>query len=838
MRPSVALKTGGVTGAKQPRSATVAKFMLLSWLIGNWASKRPLQRQEVDCLPYCVARNVPEPWTGQAKTLSHTLRRAWPHPCFANGLAQAQWRSNAGQGPEPILSGCWSLEYTLLAAKPTMNCTLRFLALLLGLLVHLCVAAGDLSKAELEQRFKNRTVQVGAARASGSALRVGDKLREIPAWPLVSELTPDAGPVGYVFETADLAPIPGFEGTPINMLVEIDSSGRFVNVEVLRQHEPVFRGGLGPAPLDEFVKQYRGRNIRQQIQISAGRSRPRSDSGANTVVFDGIAKATASIRIANQSVLGAALAVARARLGFANQGDSRPPALVKVLPFERLDFDTLIRRGYVQRLALSNAEAEKLFAGTEGADTDEEASRRPNDLFIELYVAYLNAPNIGRNLLGDAAWTSLQSHLQDNRPAYWVATRGRYPLTDERFVPGSSPPRLELVQQKLPIQLRDANRDYARAPALDNLNAALILAVPPLAGLDPGLAMDFRIAISRARGAILPVVTQQQISLHYVPPRELFDYPPKPLPEWLQAWQGRLTDLVIIGAALLLLSAVLLRPRAISVKPRALLLFRLAYLSFTLIFIGWYAQGQLSIVQITGAIKSLVAGGGLKSFLYDPVSLLLIAFTLITLVIWGRATFCGWLCPFGALQEFVGLLARANRVPQWRLPSRLSTLLARGRYAILALLVAAAAMAPTAAVNMVEIEPFKTAITVTFRRELPYQLWAIGLLLAGAFVYKFFCRYLCPLGAALIIGGKLRQWNWLPRINACGQPCQRCRNVCLYDAIERDGAIDYDECFQCLDCVGIYHDTARCSPKLLYATKGKTIRIRPLKRTQSQAEGG
>lgn len=729
-----------------------------------------------------------------------------------------------------------ALADAFILAKPTMTYSIRSLAFSLGLLFHLCATAGDLTKADIEQRFKDRAVQVGAARASGSALRVGDKLREIPAWPLFSELTPDAGPVGYVFETVDLAPIPGFEGTPMNLLVEIDATGKFMDVAVLRQHEPVFVGGLGPVPFDEFVKQYRGRNIRQEIKISTGQGSSRSGNGANTVVFDGIAKATASIRIANQSVLGAALAVARSRLGFASQGDSGPPALVKKLPFERLDLDAMIRRGYVQRLALSNAEAEQLFAGSEGVRSDDEALQRPNDLFIELYVAYLNVPNIGRNLIGDSAWASLQSHLQDDRPAFWVATRGRYPLIDDAFVPGSSPPRLELVQSELPIQLRDTNRDYARAPVLPNLNAALILAVPPHAGLDPGQAMDFRISISRARGVILPVVTQKQISLRYVPPRELFDYPPKPLPEWLQAWQGRLTDLVIIGAALLLLSGVLLWPRAISVKPRALFLFRMAFLSFTLIFIGWYAQGQLSIVQITGAVKSLAAGAGLKSFLYDPVSLLLITFTLITLAIWGRATFCGWLCPFGALQEFVGLLARANHVPQWRMPSRLSRPLARSRYGILALLVAAAAMAPNAAVKMVEIEPFKTAITVAFQRELPFQLWAIGLLLAGAFVYKFFCRFVCPLGAALTVGGKLRQWNWLPRIDACGQPCQRCRKVCSYDAIEPGGGINYDECFQCLDCVGIYHDTARCGPKLLFATKGKTIRIHPLKQQRQSGE--
>ena len=699
----------------------------------------------------------------------------------------------------------------------------RLLWLWLGLLVCFSASAGDLTKTDIERRFQR-------------PLHVGDKLRDVPAWPLTSELTPDAGPVGYVFESIDLAPIPGFEGTPINLLVAIDSGGKFIDVEVLRQHEPVFLGGLGPVPLNDFVKQYQGKSLKQEIAISSAYGNTRGGAGGNRVVLDGVTKATASVRIVNQSVIAASLAVARARLGFAAQGSGAPPAIVKDLPFEKLDLAALIQRGYVQRLSLSNAEVEKLFAGSDGAGTDDQGLRQPGDLFIEVYVAYLNAPNIGRNLLGEAAWAKFKAYLVVERPAFLIATRGRYALVDDAFVPGTPPPLLAVSQSQLPIEMRDANRDYARLPALGELSSALILTAPAHAGLDPGRPIDFNFTISRARGMIMPVMTHKQVSLRYTPPAELFDFPPKPLPEWLQAWQGRLPDLVVIGIALLLLSGILLRPRSVSIKPRTLFLFRMSFLSFTLGFIGWYAQGQLSIVQITGAIKSLSAGAGLKSFLYDPVSLLLIAFTLLSLVVWGRGSFCGWLCPYGALQEFVALLARALRVPQWRMPQHLSRLLARSRYAILALLVGSAAFAPAAAEKLVEIEPFKTAITVGFQREWPFLLWAIGLLLAGAFVYKFFCRFVCPLGAALTIGGKLRRWNWLPRIEACGQPCQRCRIACRYDAINPTGGIDYDECHQCLDCVGIYHDTARCGPKLLYAAKGKTIRIHPLKASRQDAQ--
>lgn len=138
---------------------------------------------------------------------------------------------------------------------------------------------------------------------------------------------------------------------------------------------------------------------------------------------------------------------------------------------------------------------------------------------------------------------------------------------------------------------------------------------------------------------------------------------------------------------------------------------------------------------------------------------------------------------------------------------------------ILAALVAAAALAPQLAEKGVEIEPFKTAITVGFDRAPWFVAYAVALIVASLFVYKFFCRYLCPLGAFMTLGGKLRLWGWLPRRAECGTPCQSCRHRCQYDAIAPTGEIRYDDCFQCLDCVGIYHDEARCAPLLLVRRK-------------------
>ncbi|MNE67675.1 quinol dehydrogenase membrane component [compost metagenome] len=108
------------------------------------------------------------------------------------------------------------------------------------------------------------------------------------------------------------------------------------------------------------------------------------------------------------------------------------------------------------------------------------------------------------------------------------------------------------------------------------------------------------------------------------------------------------------------------------------------------------------------------------------------------------------------------------------------------------------------------MEPFKTSITLFFVRSWPFVLYAVILLGLGLFVHKFYCRYLCPLGAGLAVLGKYHLFAWLKRIDACGKPCQHCRNHCEIGAIERDGRIDYDECIQCLECIVILNNDDQC----------------------------
>jgi polyferredoxin len=151
--------------------------------------------------------------------------------------------------------------------------------------------------------------------------------------------------------------------------------------------------------------------------------------------------------------------------------------------------------------------------------------------------------------------------------------------------------------------------------------------------------------------------------------------------------------------------------------------------------------------------------------------------------------------------------------------------LKRLKYALLLVILAAACSSVRWTDRLVELEPFKTSITLNFVRAWPFVLWALAGVVSSLWVYKGYCRYVCPLGAAMALLGRLRRFDWIARRVECGAPCQRCRSACAYQAIEKTGRIDYVECFQCLDCVVIHASPTLCVPVFNAQRKGRTIVI-------------
>ena len=241
-------------------------------------------------------------------------------------------------------------------------------------------------------------------------------------------------------------------------------------------------------------------------------------------------------------------------------------------------------------------------------------------------------------------------------------------------------------------------------------------------------------------------------------------------------------------------------------------LVRTGFLLVVLVWLGWTAGVQLSIINVMNYVRAPFTRFDIGFYLAEPLMVIVAGYTLVSVVLIGRGVFCGWLCPFGALQELLGQLSRALRVPQWNPPVALEKRLWMGKYiaaaAVLALVMTQ--IDPTGASS--EIEPFKTAITTRFFRAWPYVLYAGAVLAIGLFSERAYCRFLCPLGGVLAFLDRLHLLNLLKRRPECGSPCHLCERGCPVRAIEPTGKIVTAECFQCLDCRVEYYDETRCPP--------------------------
>jgi len=657
---------------------------------------------------------------------------------------------------------------------------------------------------------------------------IGQKDAALPVWPVFRQNATATELVAYLFESIDFVTLPGYAGTPVNLLVALDPKGQFLDLQVLSHREPVFLEGLGPEPLIRFVDQYKGLSLTQNITIKTGTQKTARIDG-NNVRIDGVSKATASVSIINQTLLTSSLAVARKKLGFSGSHDPDQIARVKPDFFEQHSATDLFGKNLVTHVVLTNRDVEKAYAGTAGEGLDTEGSAAPDAVFIDMYTALISAPSIGKNLLDAASWEKLAWRLEKGDHAILVMWGGRFTLTPDEFIPGTAPDRLLLKQNGLPIEMRDLDMALRLADGApvspDHIKVFRVLSQT---GLDVAKPLDFSLNVKREKGMIYPEIIRQAFPFQLTVPARFYDVPARDNKTWVSIWQQRATELGILGAALLLLTALLIKQHWLTANARRFTVIRVGFLLFTLFFLGWTAQGQLSIVNLTGLLQSLKAGRSLTVFLYDPMTVSLWAFVAVTFFIWGRATFCGWLCPFGALQELVARLARIARIPQLSLQTKTDARLKRIKYVLLAGILLSALLAPQLTDMLVEIEPFKTGITLVFVRAWPFVVYAAALVMASAFVYKFFCRYLCPFGAGLAVLGKLRLFTWLPRRAECGAPCQSCRHACDYQAIKPSGQIDYDECFQCMDCVVIYHSDTQCAPRVVQARRGITIPIRPV----------
>lgn len=284
-------------------------------------------------------------------------------------------------------------------------------------------------------------------------------------------------------------------------------------------------------------------------------------------------------------------------------------------------------------------------------------------------------------------------------------------------------------------------------------------------------------------------------------------------PLWVSVWQARVFEILVLVASLLILTLILVFQDWLARRPRLVAWVRNAFLAFTTFFIGWYALGQLTVLNVLTFLRAVMRDFQWEQFLIDPMLFVLWSFVALTLLLWGRGVYCGWLCPFGALQEIVNKIAQRFEVRQFELPDVVHERLWAVKYVILVALFGVSLQSMGETAVYAEVEPFKTAFGLRFQREWPYVLYAGALVAITVFNRKFYCKYLCALGAALSIAGRFRVFDWwLRRRKECGKPCQVCAVECPVRAIRPTGEINANECHYCLDCQVVYYSNFKCPP--------------------------
>ncbi|KJZ39574.1 transcriptional regulator NosR [Pseudomonas fluorescens] len=624
--------------------------------------------------------------------------------------------------------------------------------------------------------------------------------------------------IGYVFQSLDVVDIPAYSGKPINTQVILDTAGVIKDAYVLEHHEPILLIGIPEVKLHDFSARYTGISVNQRVVV--GHS---SDPSAVTV--DAIAGATVTAMVVNEVIMRAAHEVAVSLKLIEDKGARvNKPAIVRQDFFEPATWEQLTGNGAIRRLSLTRGQVDAAFKGTDAEGVENATPEHLDDTFIELYTADLNPPTIGRALLGDNQYRFLMQDLKPGEQAIAVLGRGLYSYKGSGYVRGGIFDRVQLRQFGNVISFRDMDHQRLSdvfAQGMPEFTEMSVFIVRKQAGFDPGSPWSLELLVRRQTGPVSGTFSSfelaYQLPEHYLErpapsAEELAAIEEAKRPMWLTIWYQKYFQIGVLASALLLLTAILFLQDKLTRRPRLMHWLRRGYLLFTVVFLGWYALGQLSVVNVLTFVHALFEHFRWELFLTDPLIFMLWVFTAASILLWGRGVFCGWLCPFGALQELINEAARKLKIPQYELPFAVHERLWAIKYIILLLLFGLSLESMSSAELFAEVEPFKTAITLRFDRQWWFVLYAVALLVINLFTRKVYCRYICPLGAALAIPTKLRLFDWLKRRKDCGNPCQLCAKECEIQAIHPDGRINANECHYCLDCQMTYHNENKCPP--------------------------
>ncbi|ERJ17490.1 Nitrous oxide reductase expression regulator protein [Salinisphaera shabanensis E1L3A] len=689
-----------------------------------------------------------------------------------------------------------------------------------------------------------------------------DAFGSIQSDPKVAPILKDDERVGYAFLNTDYSQAIGYSGKPINVVLGINERGLIQGGRLVEHHEPIVLIGIPEKRVRDFLNQYKG------FDATTGTETEQAVDMVSGATVTALVMEDSLLWAANRVAVGLGLGNLEKPVGVPDQAQAKAQRHIDYeQPAEVKGWQTLVDEGAVASRRLTVGQVNEAFEALDNP----EAAKRPekgegDDTFIELYIAQVSVPSIGLSLLGERGWNNLKNRLEEGQQAILVGGRGRYSFKGSGYVRGGIFDRIQLAHSNGTIRFHDYNHTRVSDLAPDgapDLDEVSLFTIPERVDFDSAQPWELELLVQRATGALSKVFVRFGLD-YQVPDRYLTAPPPAPEPAdraptagaaaagaqpqagvpgdsrtselWKRIWQSKTVNIVILAVLLAVITVIFFFQEFLVRRPRLLKWTRYSVLTFVLVWLGWWANAQLSVVNIFTLTNSLLTGFSWSYFLMDPLVFILWAGLAAGMLFWARGVFCGWLCPFGALQEITNHIGRWAGIKQFKIPFAVHERLWPIKYIIFLLLFGLSLYDLALAERFAEVEPFKTAIILNFVRDWPFVIYALTLLSLGLFVERFFCRYLCPLGAALAIPARLRTFDWLKRWPECGSGCHRCARECPVQAIHPEGHIDVNECIYCLHCQELYFDDHRCPHNVTRRLKKE--RRRALGRRGRQASAG
>jgi len=225
--------------------------------------------------------------------------------------------------------------------------------------------------------------------------------------------------------------------------------------------------------------------------------------------------------------------------------------------------------------------------------------------------------------------------------------------------------------------------------------------------------------------------------------------------------------------------------------------------------VGYMGFVKSSLVSISDVFR--LTDLSLPPFKYSLAWYLFSGFVVVSTVLWGRL-YCGRICAYGALTQLMdAVVPKKLRV---EVPPAIERRAAWIKYGLLAAVVAYYLATKDLAGPVQYAEPFWM-----FSLFGTTAMWTgLGLLLAATlFVRNLYCRFLCPVGAALGLLSNLTVFR-IKRWSECNT-CKICEKTCEWGAI-RGPKILKTECVRCDDCERLYLDQQKCPHWIILRRKG------------------